>query len=584
MIEPSDFFSAKEHNIKSILKDGNKFFYVPHYQRNFAWTKDELEKFWDDFKNTYSNAYDENYGQKLNVKPHFFGTILLTESESGKYEITDGQQRLTVSTIFLKTLLEVSHRLTDHMKQTGIKSLILPLIQKNDYDEPFKQRIELDDTINDFYKDYILLKNNKDERENYLLLNPIRSQNPPSSKQRLKEALDFFISKLDEDFPTSLSEDELHNKLLSYISTFIRLFTVLEIIVKDKETAYTIFGTLNNRGKDLTDSDIIKNEIFKSVDPSKRGRIKENWDLIIENIDTEDLTDYLRFQYASTYGPVKKVDLFKVITKLLSDGDPLDYLEQLKVESEWFARVNLIETFWDDNITKKLEAFKVLDISHSLPLLLAAAVKYNANYTEFEKLVNATLVFCFRYFTIGRNSVENLEREIGQLSKDLRNNSKTPAEIITYMNTITSDQEFVSDFEKFVTKSAGLAFYILYELEKSRMTGVIPLPHSPSQHVEHIMPKKPSRAASRQNEWGHVRNNPEYKDYVYRLGNMIILESEKNQKVGNKEFDEKKQVYKTSGLSYPKEIALAYSTWDFDCINQRQQKMATEALKVWKYY
>ncbi|WP_416387168.1 GmrSD restriction endonuclease domain-containing protein [Defluviitalea raffinosedens] len=54
------------------------------------------------------------------------------------------------------------------------------------------------------------------------------------------------------------------------------------------------------------------------------------------------------------------------------------------------------------------------------------------------------------------------------------------------------------------TWKENLAFYILYELEANRMTGVIPLPHSPSQHIEHIMPKRPSNAQSRQHEWSHV--------------------------------------------------------------------------------
>jgi len=86
------------------------------------------------------------------------------------------------------------------------------------------------------------------------------------------------------------------------------------------------------------------------------------------------------------------------------------------VESEWFAKVSLIGTpYWNQSITKKLEAFKKLDVSHSLPLLLTVAILFNDDMNNFERLVNATLVFCFRYFTIGRNSVENLEREFGFL-------------------------------------------------------------------------------------------------------------------------------------------------------------------------
>ncbi|WP_227938995.1 DUF262 domain-containing protein [Alkalihalobacillus deserti] len=583
-MEPRDYFIAKEHNIKSILTNENRVFRVPDYQRNFAWTLDELEQFWIDFKNTFENAYTPNLVQKLEVKPHFFGTILLTES-SNEFEITDGQQRLTVSTIFLKVLLEVSFRLNNQTEKSGISSIITPLLQRNDYDQPFEQRLYLDSTVNDLYKNYIVLSKCDTDRENYLRIHPIGKQNPPSSRQRLKEAYNFFLEQLSIEFPENITQEILHEKLKCYISTFIRLFTVLEIRVRDRETAYTIFGTINNRGKDLTDSDIIKNEIFKSVEEHRRDSIKQKWDTIIENIDSEDLTDYLRFQYASVHGPVKKVSLFKVISNLIAKVDSIQYLEQLKDESIWYARINLLgASHWNEQITKKLTAFKALDITHSLPLLLTGAVLFNNEEVNFERLVNATLVFCFRFFTLGKNSVENLEKEIGQMSEALRNSNRTLEDTINYMEQLTSDQEFLTDFINFSTKSNNIAFYILENLERQRMTGVVPLPHSPSQHVEHIMPKKPSQAARRLAEWNHVRNNPEYKDFVYRLGNLIILESDLNQKVSNKDFSDKKPIYKDSGLSYPRELYASQKIWDFGAITTRQQRMANEALTIWRYY
>lgn len=584
MIEPRDFFIAKEHNIKSILRDNNRRFSVPDYQRNFAWTTDELEQLWNDFKKTFENTYNEDFSQKHNVKPHFFGTILLTESE-GVFEITDGQQRLTASTVLLKSFLDVSLRLENDTYRTGFASLIDPLIQRSEFGQQFEPRISLDPTIDELYKTYILQSYSSETREDYLRLNPIRIQTPTSSRQRLKEAYDFFISKMQIEYPDDSPQDYIYQKLFCFTETFTRLFTLLEIGVRDKETAYTIFGTINNRGKDLTDSDIIKNEIFKSVQEHRRHLIKEKWDNTIENIDTEDLTDYIRFQFASVRGPVKKVDLFNAITKLISNIDPIGYLEQLRVESEWYSRININgAAFWNEDITKKLQAFKTLEISHSIPLLLTSAVLFNDNEPSFERLVNATLVFCFRYFTLGKNSVENLEREIGNISRSLRNGERTVDQTIDYMESLTTDAEFISDFSLFSTKTNAIAFYILEQLEKSRMTGVVPLPHSPSQHVEHIMPKKPSSSARRLNEWSHVRHNPEYKDFVHRLGNLLILESDINQSVGNKDFIDKKPLYLNSGLSYPSDIAATHRSWDFGTITVRQQRMANEALNIWRYY
>ena len=252
----------------------------------------------------------------------------------------------------------------------------------------------------------------------YLRINPIPFHN--SSQQRLKTAYDYFEGKLEEEFPIVLTGKELKDKLLCYIKAFTRLFTLLKIVVKERETAYTIFGTLNTRGKDLTDSDILKNEIFQYVEEDRRHLIKDQWDSIIESIENEDLTGYIRFHYASKYNPVKKADLFNVISKHLKTMNTIKYLDNLKSEADWFARVTLIQPQpqnWDEEIYRMLRAFKSLDITHGTPLLLTGAVLYNNEVKKFKRLVNATLVFCFRYFTILNNKVPDLERVIGQLSR-----------------------------------------------------------------------------------------------------------------------------------------------------------------------
>ncbi|MFB8372267.1 DUF262 domain-containing protein [Paenibacillus taichungensis] len=602
MIEPRDFFGAEEHNIRSLFSQ-NITFIVPDYQRNFAWTHNELQHLWEDFQKVVKDSFDDNHLIKPDHKPHFFGTILVTESPNGsRYEITDGQQRLTTVSILLKCLLEEASRIGDMHAQAGIRAILTPLVQRSQYGEPFVQKFELDSTINDFYRDYILLKNSEAERAQYIQLHPIGSNN--TAIYRLKMAHSYFVKKIREELPETLDQQELHNKLLCFVLTITRLFLILQIVVKESETAYTIFGTLNNRGKDLTDSDIIKNELFKRVPMLQRSIIKEKWDSIIECIENEDLTEYIRFHYASKIGPVKKVELFGAVTEYLNNNDAAEYLDSLFSEADWYARVNLIgATYWNDAITHKLDGFKHLDISHSIPLLLTGAVKYNHNSIDFERIVNATLVFCFRYFTIAKNSVADLEREVGLMSRALRNpldlSKLSQAELqsipehkkivdidslCTYMLLLTSNANFVRHFRDFSTKTNSLAFYVLNELEKKRMTGVIPLPHGPAQHIEHIMPKKPSKRTSRLHEWGHVRNNPEYSDFVYRIGNMVILESDINQQVSNKDFSVKLTLYNASGLSYPRDISAAQTHWDFASINNRQTLMAQEALSIWRYY
>lgn len=600
MFEPKDFFSAEEYSIKGLLTQEEKIFSIPDYQRNFAWTNNELEQFWDDLKAVVNSSYDTlNYTLKT-VKPHFFGTILLTK-EGSNYEVTDGQQRLTASTILLKCFYDASLRVTNPQDRSGIGTLLTPLYLKSTYDEPFEPRLKLDSTVNNFFEDYILKLDNEVDREAYLNLRPITI--PHSASKRLKEAHDYFVNRMDEEFPKEMLQEELIAKLKCFIRSFTRFFVVLQLTVNQSDTAYKIFGTINNRGLDLTDSDIIKNELFMSVVPSQREQIKERWDSIIESIENEDLTDFLRFQYSSSIGAVKRVDLYDAVQKYIQGNNSITYLENLVIESDWYARVTLVNrNHWPTDITEKLRFIKEsLDISHGIPLLLTGSIIYNQDVDSFRRLVNATLVFCFRYFTIGKNTVAHLEREIGFMARQLRNPidisllSQQEIDVlpkhkliidldslIVYMESITDNSTFKRKFKEFSTKSSPLAYYILCELEKFYLTGVVPLPHGLAQHVEHIMPKKPSKALNRLTEWEHVRSSADYKEYVYRLGNIMILESNINQMVANHPFSEKKTKFLNSGLYYPK-IVSKEKEWNFNTIVTRQEIMAEKAIEVWKY-
>ncbi|MEN2256628.1 DUF262 domain-containing protein [Paraclostridium benzoelyticum] len=136
-----------------MFSKSNKFF-VPDYQRKYAWTKNQLDQFWEDFIKTHESCYNEYNDLKPSQgqQPHFLGAIVLTILEDDKYEIIDGQQRLTSTCIFIKTLGEIAYRIKDSQKMYNIIRLTEPFIQSNIPGMEFEAKIELDSTINRFLK------------------------------------------------------------------------------------------------------------------------------------------------------------------------------------------------------------------------------------------------------------------------------------------------------------------------------------------------------------------------------------------------------------------------------------------------
>ncbi|MBD8522740.1 DUF262 domain-containing protein [Lysinibacillus fusiformis] len=613
-------FSSEEENIYRLFT-GNHYFRMKDNQRHFAWEENEVEQFWLDFLNVYKkNTFVDNAGS-LNLVPdpkqYFFGILVFSEV-GNFYEVIDGQQRLTSTSVFLQLLWDISKRITDSTKLSFLYNSFQQMVMPQVFPDPQgKQRIFPDPAVATLYKDYILA--NDAARETYKKTKMSRIK-ADTAEHRLLFAYNYLKGELDKEFPISMSQDELYKKLSYFLYTIAYLFTILKITVREEGTAYTIFETVNNRGKDLSKSDLIKNTLFASItNQSQRALINDCWNRIVTNTNSEDLTDYIRFHYLSKYAPVRPMQLHEEIKKHISSNDPFQYLKELETESEWYGAITLQNTgFWSSGeITKKLQEFKKIDVTACIPLLLTGSALYHNSEADFKNLVNATLVFAFRFFTTGDNSVEKLEREIGLMARALRKaedlSNKTAKEIqeiedkephrkikdlsslINYMKSKTNDALFKANFSKFRTSSSTLAGYILTELQLPKLSAGISITHGMDLQVEHIMPKTPS--GRRINEWQHVRNEPEFKHFLTRLGNLMILEGDLNRACNNKIFQTKLDKYKNSQLTIPKQLHNDYTTgtwfsktpierekaWNFKTIETRQLKMADEALNIWKY-
>ncbi len=95
---------TESHSIHDVLAKNATSFFIPPFQRAYAWGKPEIERFFNDISRIIDSELDLNQKDKLE---HFFGTIVVKEEKSGfanKSVIVDGQQRLTTTLLFLIAL------------------------------------------------------------------------------------------------------------------------------------------------------------------------------------------------------------------------------------------------------------------------------------------------------------------------------------------------------------------------------------------------------------------------------------------------------------------------------------------------
>ncbi|MDA3884140.1 MAG: DUF262 domain-containing protein [Candidatus Delongbacteria bacterium] len=105
---------TENHSINDVLAKNATSFFIPPFQRSYAWGKPEIERYFSDVLRIIYSELDTNVHDK---SEHFFGTVVIKEEKVGfanKSVIVDGQQRLTTTLLFLIALRDLE---TDKSKQ-----------------------------------------------------------------------------------------------------------------------------------------------------------------------------------------------------------------------------------------------------------------------------------------------------------------------------------------------------------------------------------------------------------------------------------------------------------------------------------
>ncbi|MBR4642032.1 MAG: DUF262 domain-containing protein [Selenomonadaceae bacterium] len=251
---------ANANSLESLDEIFNKrLFRIPDYQRGYSWEKDQLEDFWDDLERL-EDGKDHYTGlltlKKLSDKQKT--AEVLTADDMWKTEkgsnfevcyVVDGQQRLTTAIILIQCLVKYFEVKQEYVLNQRVEDIV----KKYLYDtKPNANNIAYifgcEDTTDPSY-DYLRFKIFKCAGK------PSHNQNSETYyTNNLKEAVKFFTDKIAEIKSASELED-IYEKLTAHMK-----FNLYEI---DNELdEYVSFETMNNRGKKLSNLELLKNRLI----------------------------------------------------------------------------------------------------------------------------------------------------------------------------------------------------------------------------------------------------------------------------------------------------------------------------------
>ncbi len=335
-----------------IGKSQEKQFVIPIYQRVYSWEKEQCKQLWDDIIKTGGNDQ---------IEGHFIGSIVFVHdgiytTNYNELLIIDGQQRLTTITLLLTAL-------RNHLSD------------EDEFLEKFScQKIQNRYLINSDEKGDKKFKLILSESDKDTLLSLIDENRRKPSEPSLKIMENF---KLFEEWIRKNTD-----KLETIFKGLEKLMVVEISLERGKDNPQLIFESMNSTGKDLTQTDLIRNYILMGLEPEKQKIFYEKyWRAMEENFKQNET---LFNQFVRHYLTIKTRDIPNIhkVYEAFKDyqqkeGIEIEYLlKDLQKYCGYFCRIVFKEET-DKNLNKALSFLVDLEMDVIYPLLLELYSDYS---------------------------------------------------------------------------------------------------------------------------------------------------------------------------------------------------------------
>ena len=551
-------------NYLELIGNG-KTYRVPPYQRDYAWTEEAWEDFWNDILDL----------RRQTEGRHYMGALVVQGQTDREFTIIDGQQRLATLSILSLAVIDKLQRMAgqgidEEANLERAKQLRNRFIGEKDPASLIESsRLNLSRIDDAFYQDYLVQ-----------LRSPLNPRGLAQSNARLWECFRYFSERLDA--LADVQEDgEALARILS--ETTARGLLFILITVEDEFDAYTVFETLNARGLELTTADLLKNYLFSKVRvQGDLDALQRRWQALIATVTQERFSDFLRYHLLCEQAGIRRDRLFKLIRdRVTTSQQVFELLRALEARAELFsALADANHEFWVERPEAKryirdLVLFRARQVT---PLLFAAWERFSPD--DFIRTLKLASVVSFRYL-VSRRNPNRLELVYPEAAKAiLDGHAPGPGTVFARLRPIyVDDGAFESNFAVYSINPRGrkkLLKYILCRLEEDA-GGVARDPEAEPASVEHILSQNPAGS------WTEAFSPLEQEAAVNRIGNATLLESAVNRNIGSASYADKRPAYERSAYALTRQVAeMAPEEWTFGFMEKRQQHLAQRAVRVWR--
>ncbi|MDZ4350376.1 MAG: DUF262 domain-containing HNH endonuclease family protein [Xanthomonadaceae bacterium] len=562
----ANLLKTETRNFLELIGNG-KIYRVPPYQRDYSWGEEHWEDLWSDVVAMRGHSDDR----------HYMGALVVEGKSDREFLIIDGQQRIaTLSVLALAILARLQQLANEGVDPEDNRERVRQLRgrfigEKDPTSLSESSKLFLNVTDNAFYQDYLVQ-----------LREPLNPRALPSSNRALWECFRYFGRRIEKEPGLPSSGSELSALLNEAVA---RQLLFILITVEDDLNAYTVFETLNARGLELSATDLLKNYLFSRIkgqqDLELLGR---RWHKLVTTVRQDKFPEFLRYHLLCEEPKIRQQRLFKLVRdRVTTPAEVFDLVTRLEARAELFSAIGDADhEYWKEypDALPHVRELLLFRVRQPMPALFAAWEEWNR--TDFVKLLKLIAVFSFRYTITSGLNPNDLEPLYHELAKGILNQSvRTPAQALSVLRRLyPTDDKFERDFAELTLPTGGqrlrLVRYVLCKIESATAQRHCDWLSDPAT-IEHVLPENPDES------WAKVISPERQSQFVYRLGNLTLLEKRLNRDAGNRDFAAKRALYAQSAYRMPKQLdEHAPPEWSSAAIEARQRRMAERAKAIWR--
>lgn len=547
--------------LNDYIQPNKKQYCIPVFQRDYAWTKEQCEKLFEDIVLAFQK-------DRLHFCGSFVYAPLPTKKHIDRFIIIDGQQRFTTLYILLKALADSA---TDEDEKESLEKYL--------YNEDKFKRYGIDD------KSKLKLKPVKTDNDQLQLLMAGKLDQMNKGKDGIIYHNYMLFRELIAAF---LAQDPANSVMM--IHDGIDSLICADIRLDQDDDAQEIFERINSTGIKLGLPDLIRNYVLMTDDDQER--LYEEYWLVMQELLSKDRMESFFLDYLNMKldGFAKESEAYRDFKQIYVQGQYTN--ESMLQEILHYAKQYHIFIHGDDRLSTEinsaLDGLRRLNQTTVYLFLFHIFDDFEAgviDQQELGKILNLLLSYSIRRLIceIGSNSLRGLYKTLySRIFARPEHKAHYYDAIVSFLQQMTSRDAIPSDAdfaqalrERNLYRKNALCKYLLAAIENQGKEKIV----TDNLTIEHIMPQNRNLSTAWQkmlgDDWESVREH-----YLHTLGNLTLTGY--NSELGDHPFDEK-QTMLAEAVTH---ITVLYSdvkdktVWNADTIEARAQRLSGMIMKL----